>query len=115
VIRNRRSSGFLVADALGAIFLIGIATSLFATAIFNHRKVESRLVRREAAIRLADRELVRMRIGLAKSDIPSWAQITTAPLADQKSAPVEWQWVRIQVAWDREAVSMIGLIPKGAP
>ena len=114
MIRNRHSSGFLLADALGALFLVGVAMSLLAVATFNHRHAQTRIAHREAALHLADRLLMRAQSGNHVIAPPDEVQVSVEPLQDQASAPPAFKWVRIRVVWEGQAVSLVGLVRKDA-
>jgi len=103
VLNRRARRGFVLMDAMIALFVVGATISMLAATVSIHHRAATRLAQKRQAMRVAELVLSELQAG-AESNAAA-ANIT--PLDD--AAPRGYRWVRVQVAYSRGEVTLVGL------
>jgi type II secretory pathway pseudopilin PulG len=109
--RNRRT-GFLMAEALTAIILLGMMAALLFYSVHQARRGMRRVADFRAATRLAEATLLALRSGQARlaAGGPS-VSIQTMPDSQPQARTV---WVRVRAEIDGHPAELIGAVPRSA-
>jgi hypothetical protein len=110
--RTGDRSGFLVADILLGLVLLGVATTFVAVAARQSAAATQRLAQTRAAARLAEEVITSLQAG---EPVPSedGGQVEVERLA----SPVAFEgfaWARVTVRRDGREVRLVGLVRSGA-
>jgi len=110
----KRRSGFLLADAVVGLALLGIIAGMLAVALNRQQLALRRLADSRAACRLAENTLANLRSGraaphpAADTDTVRWRRI------DLPRPPAGMVWVQVDATVNGRQNSLIGLVPSSS-
>lgn len=110
--RPRSSGGFVLTDAMLALWILVVLLSLLAVGLAGHARAARRLADQRAAVRLAEHVLVQLQSGGAAPTPQADEQIQITPIKDKPASGHPWVQVRAVVRGS-EAI-LAGVVPAKA-
>ncbi|MEO6436393.1 MAG: hypothetical protein ABIP55_11640 [Tepidisphaeraceae bacterium] len=97
-------------DAIVALGLIVLLTTMFATAVNRQRKGADRLATSREATRLAEQAMVALQTSQPAPTPPDGATLQVHA-SGAGTAPAGWKWIRIDVTSAGRTSTLTGLAP----
>jgi type II secretory pathway pseudopilin PulG len=106
---SRLRRGFLAADTIVALFIIGMLSMILVVGLSMAQKARDRLADQRSAIHLAETLMTQIQTHQPIA-MPNEAKINVQPV-EAADGPVDGQWVRVQVEYHKATASLVGLTP----
>jgi hypothetical protein len=112
VVIGRRRGGWLIAEALIGMALVGVIGMSIMAAVRSQARAEVIDARNRMALAGAQRtmDLLRMGKDVANGDADG---VVIAVEREDGVAPDGWRWVCVRANCERQHVELAGLVPKG--
>jgi type II secretory pathway pseudopilin PulG len=110
--RHRHSRGFLMADVILGMLLIGLILGLMTSTMSMWHRSSVRLLHERRATAEAERALTLLRAGQS-SATDAAAILLIEPLSGD--APQGLRWTRVTASVEGRSASLIGLLPEVKP